>query len=145
MAAQAIQADAALPAIPAPADQVGKLNYKKVTDLRKLYLDKQKAVEGPTKALTFLVALVVTIAVVLLGNMTTILGGFGVGLCVTAINARFLTPHLVNRLDQSNKNAADAIISPGFYEFAMENPRQLANAGQINAAFVRFLANRPAP
>jgi hypothetical protein len=143
MAAAAIQANAIPPEVPAPVDQVGQLNYKKVTDLRSFYLDKQKLIEGPTKALTFLVGIVITVAVVVLANIATFLGGFGVGLAVMATTAGLLTPRLVNRLDQTNKQAADAIISPGFYEFAIANPRQLANADQINAAFARFLAAPP--
>jgi hypothetical protein len=129
--------------IPAPAEQAGQLYY--IKELRSGYLVKQSQVEDPTKALCLLATSIVAVAIVALGNITTFLGAFGIGVCFAAsISQWLLFPFLVKRLDQSNKNAADALISPGFYEFAMRDPRQLASAEQINAAFGRFLNARPA-
>lgn len=63
------------------------------------------------------------------------IGGFGmiVGLGRFIIS---LTPCL-----QINKKAADAIIAPGFYEYAMANPRQLSSAGRIVATYQIFTQN----
>jgi hypothetical protein len=130
MAAQAIQADAAIPARPAAVEQVKELRF--------FYLEKQRRIELPTCALVSTAFLVGAVAIVILGNITSLAVAFGIGICSGFI-ALAVHPLLTKRLDQSNKNAADALISPGFYEFAMAHPRQLANAEQINATFARFL------
>jgi hypothetical protein len=126
----------------APVNQVGQLNNQQVTNLRIFYLEKQRLVELPTCALVTNALLVVALAIVILGNVASLGVAFGIGLCSWVISL-VLHPLLTKRLDQSNKNAADALTAPGFYDFAMRDPRQLANAEQINATFARFLAAPP--
>lgn len=137
--APAIQANAAPAAAPAQGVQEGKLNHQKVVELRKFYIGKQKEIELPWVILGGVASLVAFLAIAILGNITSFLAAVATGLWCGIVSMG-LTPLILRRVDHSNRDAADALISPGFYEFALRNPRQLANAEQINGAYQRFLA-----
>lgn len=142
-----VQPNAALPVAAAQneaqnnAEAQGKLQQRKVTELRNHYLSKQKEAEFPWKALVNGICLIAAVAAAIFASASlawfpAVLIGFGM---MTILNG--IGDAIVKRLvDQKYKNAADAIMAPGFYEFANQNPKQLANAATISESYNRFIA-----
>ena len=114
----------------------GQINH-----LHAHYLQEHRESMLPFISLNDSIALIVGVALAVFSGMSGIaavlvgVGGFGtlVGLGRYLLN---LTPSL-----QKNKKAADAILSPGFYQYAMSDAKQLSSAERIIEAYQHYVSD----
>ena len=112
-------------------------------ELSKQYSTQQKERESPLKRLLSGIVLIVSVAVAVFANLhwfPAVLIGLG-----TMLILQVIADLVVKKcIDQDNEKAAQALLSPGFFAFANQNPaRNLSSATAINAAHIRFAAREP--
>lgn len=103
--------------------------------LRNYYIGKQQEIEAPYRTLAFLASAVTTVAIVILGNISSLLGAALIAVGIVLFANSVILPWTLHRVDQTNRQAADALIAPGFYEFGLLNATRLSSASAINSAF----------
>lgn len=108
-------------------------------NLRSYYLRKQEKANGPLKDLLTGVAMIISVAAAVFSSLTGFSAFFfGAGVYLVL---KGLSYFLMNRsaVYTKNREAADAVISPGFLAHALQNPKQLASADSIVTAHKAWL------
>ena len=125
---------------PIPQDQDGQMVQRRVKQLHTHYLEKQKEIIMPWRTLIDSAALIAGVALAIFSGMNGIAAVFlGIGVAGVFAGLGRICMSLCSCL-QKNQQAADAIISPGFYEYARGNPRQLlSSAENIGYAYQNYI------
>ena len=120
-------------------EQDGQIVQRRVNQLHTHYLEKQKEVIMPFRTLIDSAALIAGVVLAIFSGMNGIAAvvlGIGVAGVFAGLGRIFMN---LSSCLQKNQRAADAIISPGFYEYAMQNPRQLSSAQNIASAYNAYI------
>ncbi len=129
-------------ATPLPVDaqsDAGRSLYGKMTDLRCHYQRKHAEANNPFKDLLLGVAIVVSVAAAVFSSfvgMSAFLFGVGIFAILTAVSMLLVR----SSSSKINQEAADALLSPGFFEHMQQEQKQLASAEKIVAAHKAWLA-----
>lgn len=127
----------------AQTDTIGALSreenrqvlHRRMNQLRAHYLEKQHEATLPWKSLIDGAAIIAGVAVAILSGLAEFSALFlGIGAASLVAGLGRICLYALPCF-QKNQNAADAIISPGFYEHALQNPRSLATADNIQEAY----------
>ena len=128
----------ALRDLPPRIEQPELREQRKITQLHAHYLEKQKDSVMPIKTLFDGLAIISGVVFTILSGLSgipAVLLGIGIGIAFAGCSRSYI--NLTDRF-QINQKAADAILSPGFYQYAMRNPQQLASAANIVRAHKSF-------
>lgn len=125
-----------------PIIEEGNLQNHQVTLIHKYYIEKHKETIMPWKSFIYGVALISAVSFAIFSQISGIAalvlqGGL---MCLITGIGRILMDRI--SLLHVNERAAEALLSPGFYEYAAQNQENLASAETILTAHVQFLARR---